>query len=241
MNWLPLSKLKISSISQTIAYNDGKIKTKVLYEQLQKIPIPLEDKVKFILMHWGWDGVLHEEALERLREIKLSGFVMPQNVVDLLKQLYGLRIPIKTQDPYDKYGGTLVFEFLKKWENMVSSSEFLSMKYDDNIMPIGYILNYNGRTNQLVSGWENPNYQSTGYERYDLYHGSSGRVYFEFVDGDCVGLKGESLDDFFEKSFGLIPFKEDVVEELTGDDMGLIEHIDELYDQGAYKQNYFRR
>lgn len=241
MNLLPLSELKFSSIAKSIEYSGNKMRTKTLYEQLQNQPIPLEDKVKFILRHWGWGNFSSKKANEKIAEIELSGFVIPQNVKELLMQFYGLRVPVKTKDPYDKYGGIVIFEIPKKWESMISSTELLCVHYDDDIMPIGYMLNYNGASNQKIDGWEDPQYQSCGYEYYDLYLGSSGQVYFQFVDGDCIGIKGESLVDFFAKSFGLITFKEDVIEELNNDDFDLLEQIDELYDQGTYKQNCFRK
>ena len=237
MNLLPLSELKVSSIAKSIGYSGDKMRTKALYEQLQNQSFPLEDKVKFILRHWGWGNHSSMKASKKIEEIELSGFTIPQNVKEVLLQLYGLRIPIKTKDPYDKYGGMIIFEIPPKWENMISSTELLCVHYDDDIMPIGYMLNYNGGSNQKIDGWEDPKYQSSGYEYYDLYLGRSGQVYFKFVDGDCIGLKGESLVDFFAKSFGLISFKEEVIEELSSDDFDLLEQIEELCDQGIYKQN----
>lgn len=241
MNWSPLTDVRFSSIAKSIGYYDNEIQTKNLYKQLQALSIPLEEKVKFILKHWGWSNISSKRGAEKIEEIELSGFVIPQNVKELLNQLYGLRIPVKTQSLYDKYGGTIVFEVPQKWENMISSTELLCVHYDDDIMPIGYMLNYNGIPNQRSDGWEDPKYHQRGCEHYDLYLGSSGKVYFEFVDGDCVGLKGENLINFLANSFGLIPFQEDEVEELTDSELDLIEQIEELYDEGAYKQHYFRK
>ena len=88
MNLLPLSELKFSSIAKSIEYSGSKMRTKTLYEQLQNQPIPLEDKVKFILRHWGWGNFSSKKANEKIAEIELSGFVIPQNVKELFMQFY---------------------------------------------------------------------------------------------------------------------------------------------------------
>lgn len=54
---------------------------------------------------------------------------------------------------------------------MISSTELLCVHYDDDIMLIGYMLNYHGGSNQKIDGWEDPKYQSSEYEYYDLYLG----------------------------------------------------------------------
>lgn len=114
MNLLPLSELKVSSIAKSIGYSGDKMRTKALYEQLQNQSFPLEDKVKFILRYWGWGNHSSMKASKKIEEIELSGFTIPQNLKEVLLQLYGLRIPIKTKDPYDKYGGMIIFEIPSK-------------------------------------------------------------------------------------------------------------------------------
>lgn len=243
MDWMPLTSDKVKSISDAIGYVEQTEKASALYQNLMLVKCSLEDKVKFLLLHWGWDGTVKERAISLIAEINNMGFSVPSYTETVLKQLYGLRIPSKTQSPYDEFGETIVFELPHDFSNLLSTAELLSIKYDDGIvMPIGYMLNYCDSRNSLKDAWENPNSKPQGYyEKYDLFLGSSGKVYFDFVDGDLIGIRSDDFLEFLANSFGLIPFtheEDDVV--LTSEDLELIEEIDDLQEQGVYRQGQFK-
>lgn len=243
MDWIPLTSDEVASISDTIRYAGQTERASVLYQNLMLMNCNLEDKVKFLLSHWGWNGTVKEKALSLITEINKIGFSIPSYTETVLKQLYGLRIPSKTQSPYDEFGETIVFELPHDFSNLLSTAELLSIKYhDDIVIPIGYMLNYCDPKNSSIDAWENPNSKPQGYyERYDLFLGSSGKVYFEFVDGDIIGIRGDDFIEFLANSCGLIPYKhEEDDDELTSEDLELMEEIDDLQKQGIYRQGQFK-
>lgn len=60
MDWQLLSKESVQAISEAIGYRGAKHKTSELYQALEILANDLEDKVKFVLMHWGWNGTVNE-------------------------------------------------------------------------------------------------------------------------------------------------------------------------------------
>ena len=243
MDWMPLTSDKVTLIADAIGYTGQAEKASVLYENLTSVKYVLEDKVKFILSHWGWNGTVKEKAINLIAEINKMGFSVPSFAETVLKQLYGLRIPSKTQSPYDEFGETIVFELHDDFSHLLSTAELLSIKYNDDIViPIGYMLNYCGSKNSLIDAWENPNNRPQGYyEEYGLFLGSSGKVYFDFVDGDLIGIRGDNFIEFLANSCGLIPYThEEDDDELTSEDLELMEEIDDLQERGIYRQGQFK-
>ena len=62
MDWMPLTSDKVTLIADAIGYTGQAEKASVLYENLTSVKCALEDKVKFILVHWGWNGTVKEKA-----------------------------------------------------------------------------------------------------------------------------------------------------------------------------------
>ena len=243
MDWMPLTNDKVTLIADAIGYAGQAEKASTLYQNLKSAKCALEDKVKFLLSHWGWNGVVKARAIAFITEINKMGFSVPSNIETSLKQVYGLRIPSKTQSPYDEFGETIVFELPDDFSHLLSTAEFLSLKYNDGIViPIGYMLNYCESKNSSIDLWENPNCKPQGYyEEYRLFLGSSGKVYFDFVDGDLVGIRGDDFIEFLANSCGLIPYTHEADDdELTSEDLELMEEIDDLQEQGMYRQGQFK-
>ena len=243
MDWMPLTSDKIASISDAIQYAGQEEKASTLYQNLTSIKCGLEDKVKFLLLHWGWNGTVKEQALTFIAEIHKMGFSVPSNIEAVLEQLYGLRIPSKTQSQYDEFGETIVFELRDDFSYLLSTAELLSIKYNDGVViPIGYMLNYCDSKSSLIDAWESPNSKPQGYyEEYGLFMGSSGKIYFDFVDGDMVGIRGNDFIEFLANSCGLILYiHEEDDDELTSEDLELMEAIADLQEQGIYRQGQFK-
>lgn len=119
----------------------------------------------------------------------------------------------------------------------------MSIKYNDGIViPIGYMVNYYHSKNSLRNAWESPNSKPQGYyEEYALYLGSSGKVYFDFPNGDLIGIHSDNFIEFLANSYGLIPYvNEEDDDELTPEDLELMEEIDDLQEQGIYRQDQFK-
>ena len=74
-----------------------------------------------------------------------------------------------------------------------------------------------------------------------MFLGSSGKVYFDFVDGDLIGIRGDNFIEFLANSCGLIPYThEEDDDELTSEDLELMEEIDDLQERGIYRQGQFK-
>ena len=249
MNWEPLNSELISTISMGIQYHHGLCrKPGVLYQRIAEFPCDIESKVKFILWHWGWDGTHREEAGRIMSAIRDIGFTIPENIKLFYEQLYGLTIPMKKKKiPADEYGGVLRFRFagkgdvpLKDW---LIGAEFLSAKFDDDILPIGYRINYNGfsSSGQQINGWEDPHYRPCGAWGYELHLGSSGKVYvWDTEISDYIGVEAENVTSFLASAFGLIYDTEHLYGYTSDTDYARIEEIEKLWNQGQYKQNRIR-
>lgn len=246
MNWQPLSSELISAISMEIQYYDGlHEKPGALYQRIADFPCDIESRVKFILWHWGWDGARREEAEHMISAISNNRFTIPENIKIFYERFYGSTFPMKKKKiPADEYGGTLRFRFSEKGDlqlkDWLIGAECLSSKFDDDILPIGYRMNYNGfsSSGQQINGWEDPNYRSCGAWGYELYLGSSGRVYVWDTEGsDYIGIEAENVISFFASSFGLIPDTERYYGYTSDTDFSEIEKIEKLWDQGQYTQH----
>ncbi|MDE7400351.1 MAG: hypothetical protein K2N06_12610 [Oscillospiraceae bacterium] len=249
MNWEPLSSELVSAISTEIRYHhELKEKTGMLYQQIAEFPCDIESKVKFLLWHWGWDGIRREGAIYIISAINDSGFTIPDNVKMFYEQLYGLTLPMKKKKiPADEYGGILRFRFSEKGDvqlkDWLIGAECLSAKFDDDILPIGYRMNYNGfsSSGQQINGWEDPYYRPCGAWGYELYLGSSSRIYvWDTEVSDYIGIEAENVISFFASAFGLIPDTERYYGCTSDADFARIEKIEKLWNQGQYKQNCLR-
>lgn len=243
MNWEPLNPSIFRLISQTIQYDGKNIKAGELYQKVSKISCSLEDKVKFILQHWGWNGATRAESKLIITKINQTGFTIPINVEQFFEQMCGLCLPRKTQNTTDSSGGTLEFwhQDIVDYEDFFIPSECLSVKFDDDILPIGYLSEYSGYSSNAPDGWENPHYKAQGCCCSDLFLGSSGKVYLWNLEvSDYIGVEAEDLLSFFAVSFGLIKDQGAIGDTATDNDIELIEKIENCYKQGNYKQNCFR-
>lgn len=244
MDWNPLKPGTFRFISESIGYEGRKTKTGELYQKVSKLSCSLEDKVKFILRHWGWNGSVREEAKYIMSKINDVGFTIPIHAEQFFEQMYGLFLPMKktVRDLEISYGGTLCFRYLPYFEDdFFIFSECLSVKFDDDIIPIGCMFDYNGYSLNALDGWEDPYYVSSGAWCYELYLGNSGKFYFEDqVISDYVGVEAENLLLFFASAFGLIENQEETGERETDEDYERMELIEQLYKEGKYRQNYFR-
>lgn len=248
MDWFPLEDSKIEKIIKTIDYAGQNMSTDELYQRVSNVSCNMEDKVKFILWHWGWNGTSRKEGITMISQIKKLGFAFPPNVQIFLEQMYGLLLPVKKLRKEnlqkDVYGGVLRFRYPKIiWKDILIGSECLSVKFDDDILLIGDRLDYNGysKSGQKINGWEDPNYKSCGAWDYELHLGSSGRVYFWDTEiSDCIGIEAHDLLSFFASAFGFILDTEQIYGYTSEEDFELMEQIEKLWNQGLYKQNYFR-
>lgn len=243
MNWELLKPSTFRFISEATQYDGKNTKTGELYQKVSKLSCSLEDKVKFILQHWGWNGVTREESKVIITKINQTGFTIPINVEQFFEQMCGLHFPRKTQNTTNSYGGTLEFWYqdIVDYKDFFIPSECLSVKFDDDIMPIGYMLEYDGYSSNAPSGWEDPYYKAQGCCCSELFLGSSGKVYLWNLEvSDYIGVEAENLLSFFAVSFGLIKDQGEIGDTATDEDIELMEKIENYYKQGIYKQNCFR-
>lgn len=175
-----------------------------------------------------------------MSKINDAGFTIPVNAEPFFEQMYGLFLPMKKKG--HSYGGTMCFRYLPYWENNVFiESDCLSAKFDDDIILIGYMLDYNGYSDNAQEGWETPYYASRGEWMYQLYLGNSEKFYFwDRTTSDYVGVEEENLLSFFASAFGLIENQAETGEPATDTDFERMDKIEQLYEEGTYKQNYFR-
>lgn len=243
MNWCPLADSKIEDISKLIDYSGKDMRAGELYRKIADIPYCIEDKVKFVLRHWGWDGTQREESYLPLTQISNIGFTIPSSIITFFYQMYGLVIPmkkIKEHEPHNN-GGTIRFRYPEiGWEDILIGSECLSAKFNEAIIYVGSIIDYNGFTHLKGQTWENPDCKTNGWS-YEIHIGSSGRVYtWDTETSDCIWIEAEDILSFFASAFGLT-FDSSRVYGYTSDvDFDVMEKIENLWKQGIYKQNYFR-
>lgn len=248
MDWKLLEPDEFAFIANSVKYAKQQCKAGELYSKMKMLSYSIECKVKFILQHWGWDGTRRKESEYIISAIHDSGFMIPENVKTFYEQLYGLMLPLKKEKiPTDRYGGLLRLRFAEKGDlqlkDWLIGAECLSAKFDDSILPIGYRLNYNGfsSSGQQLNGWENPQYHPCGAWGYELYLGSSGKVYiWDTETSNYIGVEAEDIVSFFASAFGLIFDTEHNYGYTSDADFALMEKIEELWIQGQYKQNYFR-
>lgn len=246
MDWNPMKSDEFIFIAESIKYSAEGHKTSELYKEIADLSCSLECKVKFILQHWGWNGTRREDSEYIISAINENGFIIPENIKIFYEQLYGLIFPMKKKKiPADEYGGVLRLSFSEKGDvqlkDWLISAECLSARFDDDILPIGYRLNYNGFSPGQVDGWEDPNYCPGGAWGYELHLGSSGKVYIWDTEmSDYIGIEAENIVSFFASAFGLIPDTERNYGYTSDTDFALMEKIEVLLNQGKYEQHYFR-
>ena len=250
MDWSLLEHDEFVSIATSINYDRRKIKAGELYKRLRQLQHPLESKVKFILQHWGWDGAPRKDSIYIISAIHEIGFSIPKSVKIFYEQLYGLTFPAKEHktatDLEIDYGGALKFKFAERgnlllWDWLLGA-EWLSDRFEDDIMPIGYRINYNGFSQNQHNGWEDPDYCSCGAWGYELYLGNSGKVYiWDSEMSDYLGIAAENLVSFFASAFGLIYNVEKSCGDISERDIELMDQIDSLMRQGRYKQHCFKK
>ena len=243
MDWIPLDRKEYNSICKEINYLEIKNRPSRLYQEVSKIPCTLESKVKFILQHWGWDGTTRDEGKLIVSQINSFRLTLTSETKEFFHQIYGLSLPIKKARGLgadkDIYGGVLRFKYSENgWKDLFIASKCLSLKFCDDVVPIGYMLNYNGfsSSGQQIDGWEDPNYESSGAWTYELYLGNSGRIYFwDTENSDTIGIEADSLLSFFAIAFGLILDTEKIYGYTTEEDFALMDEIERLWDKGIWK------
>lgn len=237
VNWNPLKPDEVAFIAASIKYDKLQCKAGELYSQIATLDCLLENKVKFILQHWGWNGLHRAESNYIISAIKDTGLPIPENIKTFYEQLYSLIFPIKKEKiPIDKYGGALRLRLseesdilLKDW---LIGAKCLSARFNDDIFPIGYRLNYNGFSPRQVDGWENPFYCPSGAWSYELHLGNSGRVYIWDTEvSDYIGIEADDVLSFFASAFGLIPDTERSAGYTSDIDFERMESIEKLWSQ----------
>lgn len=243
MNWEPLEPSRLRAISQEIQYKGKGTGTEELYQRVAALSCSLEDKVKFILRHWGWDGTVRIEGSFVMSKIGRAGLTIPMQLEPFFEQLYGLCLPRKTRSDKTPYGGTVRFWYqdIIDYEDFYIPSECLSVRFDDDILPIGCLLEYGGYPENRPNGWEDPHYACRGCCCSDLFLGSSGRIYLWNMEvSDDISIEAEDLLTFLAVSFGLIEAPEVYGGIAADEDIELIERIEELVRAGKYRPNEFR-
>lgn len=248
MDFKPLKPDEFAAIARAIGYDKESCRAGRLYSKLENLDWNLEQKVKFILQHWGWDGSCRDEGKIVILEIEDLNFTVPENIKEFYRQFFGLTLPSKKDsEPADEYGGALRLKFLEKTDltlrDWLIGAECLGARFDDDVLPMGYMLDYNGYSlsGQKIDGWEDPNYPFVGAFLDELYLGSSGRVYLWGTEfSDYIAVEADSLLNFFASSFGLIPRTVQSRGYAGEEDVAVMEKIEELWDSGEYRQNYFR-
>lgn len=149
MDWIPLGQEEYNSICQKVNYLEIKNRPGRLYQEVSKLPCTLESKVKFILQHWGWDGLPRDEGKLVISQINNFRLTFTSEVKEFIHQIYGLSLPMKKTRSLgtveDIYGGVLRFKYPESgWKDLFITSKCLGLKFHDDVTPIGYMLNYNG-------------------------------------------------------------------------------------------------
>lgn len=227
MDWIPLGQEEYNSICQKVNYLEIKNRPGRLYQEVSKLPCTLESKVKFILQHWGWDGLPRDEGKLVISQINNFRLTFTSEVKEFIHQIYGLSLPMKKTRSLgtveDIYGGVLRFKYPESgWKDLFITSKCLGLKFHDDVTPIGYMLNYNGfsLSGQQIDGWENPNYKPVGAWTYELYLGNNEKIYFwDSENSDGIGIEADSLISFFACAFGLIVDTEKVYGYATEEDL----------------------
>ena len=104
MDWNPLKQDEVNFIAASIKYDKLQCKAGELYSQIATLDCFLENKVKFILQHWGWNGLHRAESNYIISAIRDTGLSIPENIKTFYEQLYGLTLPIKKEkiiEPFD--------------------------------------------------------------------------------------------------------------------------------------------
>lgn len=177
-----------------------------------------------------------------MSKINDAGFTIPVYIEQFFEQMYGLYLPRKTKSDTTLYGGTVQFWYqdIIDCEDFFIPSECLSVKFDDEIMLIGSLLEYAGYSDNVPNGWDDPHYASHGFCCSDLFLGSSGKVYLWNLEvSDYIGVEAKNLLSFFANSFGLIEDQGEIGDTATNEDMELMEKIEQLAHEGKYRQNQF--
>ena len=240
MDWIPLGQEEYNSICQKVTYLEIKNRPGRLYQEVSKLPCTLESKVKFILQHWGWDGLPRDEGKLVISQINNFRSTFTLEAKEFLHQIYGLSLPMKKTRSLgtveDIYGGVLRFKYPESgWKDLFITSKCLGLKFHDDVTPIGYMLNYNGfsLSGQQIDGWENPNYKPVGAWTYELYLGNNEKIYFwDSENSDSIGIEADSLISFFASAFGLIVDTEKVYGYVTEEDFELMDEIERSWNQG---------
>ena len=243
MNWCPLDDSKIENISKLIDYSGKDMGASELYRKVADIPYCMKDKVKFILHHWGWDGTLREESYLPLSQISSVGFTIPSSTSTFFHQMYGLVIPMKKikENESKNNGGTIRFHYPEiGWKDVLIASECLSAKFNETIIYVGDMIDYNGFTHSNGQTWEKLDCKTSGWS-YEIYIGNSGRVYtWDTETSDCIWIEAEDILSFFASVFGLTLDSSRVYGYTSDVDLDIMDKIENLWRQGIYKQNYFR-
>ena len=90
MDWIPLGQEEYNSICQKVNYLEIKNRPGRLYQEVSKLPCTLESKVKFILQHWGWDGLPRDEGKLVISQINNFRLTFTSEVKEFIHQIYGL-------------------------------------------------------------------------------------------------------------------------------------------------------
>ena len=95
MDWIPLGQEEYNSICQKVNYLEIKNRPGRLYQEVSKLPCTLESKVKFILQHWGWDGLPRDEGKLVISQINNFRLTFTSEVKEFIHQIYGLSLTMK--------------------------------------------------------------------------------------------------------------------------------------------------
>lgn len=196
-----------------------------LYGRLKDADLPMEEKVRIILRHYGWTGKPRPEAepvLKAMKAEKITLFPLAQSVIE---QFYGLKYPYRST--LSPIGGHLWFDFAINSDTALSLEVF-SLKYHDRCVPIAN-LGYS------KDSWEGLTATTRATIDFvvEYYLGESGKVYFYSGISLLCGVAEQNLLEFFAVCFGLIPKEGKVVHpDGTSDDDDYIE--DELWDMVEY-------
>lgn len=230
MNWRPLDNSKIENISKLIGYSGKDMSASELYRRTADIPYCIEDKVKFILRHWGWDGELKKDGIQKTKEIMELGFCFPDNVYFCITNLYGLKMETLTRSSLGTvYDGTLAFELPSFISDDLDydliRAEILGVKYQDTIMPISH----------YTSKYEDDNI---------VFLGKRGEIYeIAPAYSEYSRIMANNLLDYLAICFGLQIWMEDQssIDVLSEEEWDTLDQIEELFSQCEYRQGQFQK
>lgn len=230
MDWCPLPANKIEDISKLIDYSGKDMRAGELYRRIASIPYCMEDKVKFILRYWGWDGKLKKDGIQKIKEVEELGFCFPDNAYTCIGNLYGLKMITMTRSSLGEiYNGTLIFELPPFISNDLDyaliRAEILGVKYQNTIMPVGHHTNKH-KDDDIV-------FLSEQGEIYEIDPAYS--EYSQIVE--------DNLTDYLAIRFGLKIWEENQssIDVLSEEDYDILDHIEKLFSQCEYKQGQFRK